>query len=166
MRKNEDRAEEKKCRVAEIANGSKKIILKWKVQHKRHWRHWRIPSSPIVEAKHYENTQWTHRVDKNQGKKIASIKSLLEKWLWWESSMNLRRIWGTLADPVVANSGSKTLRKYTVDSLSRQKTWNKFKHHQKQYSCSKNSRNNRRIWGTLADPVVANSGKKACGFLM
>ena len=49
------------------------------------------------------------------------MKSLLEKWLWWESSRNNRRIWARLGDPVVANSGSKAIGKYTVDSLSRPK---------------------------------------------
>ena len=36
--------------------------------------------------------------------------------------------------------------------------------HQKQYIISKNSNENARIWGTLAAPVAANSGRKTCAF--
>ena len=88
---------------------------------RRYWAHWRIPSPPIVERlclislcklralwEPYErfskSEQKTLQHYVFQSKVFASIKSLLEKWLWWEFSMNLRRPWGHLADPVIANS--------------------------------------------------------------
>ena len=37
---------------------------------------------------------------------------------------------------------------------------------QKQHLIFKNSNETRRIWGGLAAPVAANSGKKTCDFLM
>jgi len=92
-----------------------------------------------------------------------------------QNSRNNKGIWRTLAAPVVANSGKKH-----VVSLCKFKSVLIYTRIAKPFilplqifatitnntTFSQNSRNNKGIWRTLAAPVVANSGKKTCGFLM
>ena len=100
-------------------NKNKSDIDFWHVQDETH--------QDKVDMETYKKQLTTSRgkkmpcsgVSKRLEKKIASIKSMPERWLWWWSLMNLRRNLASEADPVVANSERNTSGKYTEESQSR-----------------------------------------------
>ena len=94
------------------------------------------------------------------GKMISLyIKQYIKTKNWRKN----HRYWARLADPVAANSGRKTLGKYTANSLTRRFMGKVLSLDIKQRIKAINSRKNRRYWAGLADPVAANSGRKTLG---
>ena len=76
-------------------------------------RTWRIPSSPIVEAKHEENTQRTHWADKNRGKNSGMLERIVNFQKTRERIAASEGTWRIPSSPIVGEKRVVSLCKLT-----------------------------------------------------
>ena len=131
--------------------------------------HWKKHGKNMVSFCKFKSVLIYIRIAKPFVLPLQIFATITNKITFSQNCSENRRLWASLADPGVAYSSRKT---YGFPYVNWKVYW--FTHRIakplylplqfflciKQYTFSKNSNETRRIWGILAAPDFANSGKK------